>query len=71
MLSAVYSFHLSQKPSQLRPPLASVQSLGKITHPLVLVATPTCSTHISTLPLVLCGQTISMWLAISIYRVGL
>lgn len=70
MLCAVYIFHLSQKPSQLRPLLARVQSLGKISHSSVFAATPTCSTHVSALPPVLCGQAISIWLAISIYRVG-
>lgn len=36
----------------------------------VFAATPTGSTHVSALPPVLCGQEISMWLAISIYGVG-
>lgn len=70
MLTAVCSFHLSPKPCQFQPLLASMQSLGKISHPLVFAATPTCSTHVSALPLVLCGQAIGMWLAISIYGVG-
>lgn len=58
------------KPPQLRPLLDSVQSLGKISHPSIFTATPTHSTHVSALPPVLCGQAISMWLAISIYGVG-
>lgn len=69
-LSAVYSFHLSQKPSQLRPRLANVQSLRKISHPSVFASAPTRSTHISALPPVLCGQAINMWLVISIYGMG-